>query len=114
MQLSNIYEKGLFARGVICKDCLLKLANDDTSGASESWNEAQFNKTVATYDVILSEHHVGNFTHGCFHDGEECEHDCECRQHTISTQPCNCCKDKLDGYREDVLFIRRSLYRKDK
>lgn len=110
MKLENIYAQGLFARGVICDDCQSWIVSNDDSGASDEWDKNTCQSTMKKFEIIDSEIHTGRFAHDCFHKGEECEDDCECRITSHSTLGCDACNDQSEGRRHDVLFIRRTLY----
>lgn len=114
MQLKNILNQGLFARGKICDDCLSWIVNNDDSGASEGWDKNTCQHSIEKFDILNSEIHDGDFGHDCFHKGKPCEDDCECTKTLFTPEPCQACNTPLAGSRTDVLFIRRTLYGKKK
>lgn len=105
----NAIEAGDFYDGAICSDCTSALANGDTSGNSEEWNEAKYLETLAEYDVNLGAVHSGPYAHSCWHSPEACEDDCTCTRTELSPHPCDMCGTDDEGTRESVVMVRRSL-----
>lgn len=109
---AQVVESGNFVTGSVCIDCLMWIANGDDSGASEEWDHAAADATLAAYDVTLGHFHHGQFDTRCWHFGRDCDDvpDCyqECEQTTFATTSCSVCNSPLAGSRNDVVMIERS------
>ena len=101
---------GEFAYGKVCNTCTYAIANGEPS-FEDKRDQAVVEKNCETYDFTLGHQHVGPWpAMNCFHQGSECEDDCECeRTDFAKDQPCDMCGDHLDGYRHDVIMVKREL-----
>lgn len=108
---ASAIETGHFVDGSVCVDCLFGLANGDWPEVGEDWTPEQAEtsaRTLAQYDATLGHMHSGPFSQ-CYHNGAECEDDCDCDRAEFSRACCSVCGSNLAGSRHDVILIPREL-----
>lgn len=100
MDRDNTYQ------GSVCVDCLFALANGDEPGHMtfeelKQWHEGIERNNKGVGDVTLGHFHDSG---RCYHQGKECEDDCECERHGFATSVCDNCGSTLAGERHDTVF----------
>lgn len=102
--------EGRFYVGGACDDCQSVLVNGDGSGNDPEWNEAEFDRVRAEYDITPGHpHNLPQWFTDCSHIGERCpDDDCDCERNTFSTSQCDACGTYLHGERHDFIFVLRS------
>ncbi|WP_305781413.1 hypothetical protein [Nocardia nova] len=104
-------KEGKFHVGKVCQDCMMVHVNGDDSGVSSNWNSVAFESAQERYDVTMGHPHHSEWWNDCPHDGEGCpdDADCDCAVTQFSRSACDMCGNTLHGYREDAIFVERSL-----
>lgn len=87
------------ARGSVCVDCLMGLANGDWPEVGENWTEEQENHVIE--GLTQFEFTLGHIAEEV-HPGEDCDEDMECPRTEFSWSRCDLCNSSLGGSRDDV------------
>jgi hypothetical protein len=99
----------MLCSGWACTDCLMLLANGETS---PEWTQEETDAYVAR---VEERNPAGSITLGMVREEHECADDdgqtendrggeCECEQQSFSWSPCDVCGSNLGGSRHAVTF----------
>ena len=97
-------------QGSVCTDCLIAIANGDlphewTEKEIADWRDRVEKQNEGVEDVTLGHFHDSD---RCYHQGKECEDDCDCERTEFSNSPCDNCGSFLAGSRDDAVFWLKS------